>query len=64
MKKRKLQTCCYAKNRNTIMLNGNHSQEEMIKSVKKGIFAVSFGGGQVGITSGKFVLIVQRLMKL
>ena len=29
--------------RNTIMLNGNHSQEEMIKSVKKGIFAVSFG---------------------
>ena len=41
--------------RNTIMLNGNHSQEEMIKSVKKGIFAVSFGGGQVDITSGKFV---------
>ncbi len=41
--------------RNTIMLNGKHSQEEMIKSVKKGIFAVSFGGGQVDITSGKFV---------
>ncbi len=41
--------------RNTIMLDGNHSQEEMIKSVKKGIFAVSFGGGQVDITSGKFV---------
>ena len=41
--------------RNTIMLNGNHSQDEMIKSVKKGIFAVSFGGGQVDITSGKFV---------
>ena len=41
--------------RNTIMLNGNHSQEEMIKSVKKGILAVSFGGGQVDITSGKFV---------
>ena len=41
--------------RNTIMLNGNNSQEEMIKSVKKGIFAVSFGGGQVDITSGKFV---------
>ena len=37
------------------MLNWNHSQEEMIKSVKKGIFAVSFGGGQVDITSGKFV---------
>ena len=41
--------------RNTIMLNGNYSQDEMIKSVKKGIFAVSFGGGQVDITSGKFV---------
>ena len=41
--------------RNTIMLNGNHTQEEMIKSVDKGIFAVSFGGGQVDITSGKFV---------
>ena len=41
--------------RNTIMLSGNHTQEEMIKSVNKGIFAVSFGGGQVDITSGKFV---------
>ena len=41
--------------RNTIMLNGNSTQEEMIKNVNKGIFAVSFGGGQVDITSGKFV---------
>ena len=41
--------------RNTIMLNGNNTQEEMIKSVDKGIFAVSIGGGQVDITSGKFV---------
>ncbi len=41
--------------RNTIMLNGNNTQEEMIRSVDKGIFAVSFGGGQVDITSGKFV---------
>ncbi len=41
--------------RNTIMLSGNNTQEEMIKSVDKGIFAVSFGGGQVDITSGKFV---------
>ena len=41
--------------RNTIMLGGNNTQEEMIKSVDKGIFAVSFGGGQVDITSGKFV---------
>jgi len=41
--------------RNTIMLNGTNTQDEMIKSVDKGIFAVSFGGGQVDITSGKFV---------
>ena len=41
--------------RNTIMLSGTNTQEEMIKSVDKGIFAVSFGGGQVDITSGKFV---------
>ena len=40
---------------NTFMVNGRHTQEEMIKSVDKGIFAVSFGGGQVDITSGKFV---------
>jgi len=40
---------------NTFMLNGKHSQEDMIKSVDKGIFAVSFGGGQVDITNGKFV---------
>ena len=38
-----------------MMLNGKYSQEEMIRSVDKGIFAVSFGGGQVDITSGKFV---------
>ena len=41
--------------RNTIMLNGKNTQEEMINSVDRGIFAVSFGGGQVDITSGKFV---------
>ena len=41
--------------RNTMMLNGKQTQDEMIKSVVKGIFAVSFGGGQVDITSGKFV---------
>ena len=41
--------------RNTMMLDGKFSQEEMIRSVDKGIFAVSFGGGQVDITSGKFV---------
>jgi TldD protein len=41
--------------RNTMMLSGKNTQEEMISSVDKGIFAVSFGGGQVDITSGKFV---------
>ena len=40
---------------NTYMLGGNHSKEEMIASVKKGIYAPSLGGGQVDITSGKFV---------
>jgi TldD protein len=40
---------------NTYMLAGQHSPEEIIASVKNGIYAVSFGGGQVDITSGKFV---------
>ena len=40
---------------NTMMLNGDKSPEEIIKSVKKGLYAKNFGGGQVDITSGKFV---------
>jgi len=40
---------------NTIMLGGKSSPEEMIASVKRGLYAVNFGGGQVDITSGKFV---------
>ncbi|MEX6508104.1 metalloprotease TldD [Jiella sp. M17.18] len=40
---------------NTMMLNGPHTPGEIIASVKDGIYAVSFGGGQVDITSGKFV---------
>jgi TldD protein len=40
---------------NTIMLGGQHAPSEIIGSVKKGIYAVNFGGGQVDITSGKFV---------
>jgi TldD protein len=40
---------------NTYMLNGERSREEIIASVKDGIYAVNFGGGQVDITSGKFV---------
>jgi TldD protein len=40
---------------NTLMLSGAHTPEEMIRSVKRGLYAVNFGGGQVDITSGKFV---------
>ncbi len=40
---------------NTYMLAGQHAPEEIIKSVSKGLYAVNFGGGQVDITSGKFV---------
>lgn len=40
---------------NTYMLNGNKHPEEIIASVKHGLYAVNFGGGQVDITSGKFV---------
>ena len=40
---------------NTYMLSGDRTPEEIISSVKRGIYAVSFGGGQVDITSGKFV---------
>jgi TldD protein len=40
---------------NTYMLPGEHSPEEIISTVKKGIYAPNFGGGQVDITSGKFV---------
>ncbi len=40
---------------NTYMLGGDKTPEEIIASVKDGIYAVSFGGGQVDITSGKFV---------
>ena len=40
---------------NTAMMNGSHDPQEIIKSVKKGVYAANFGGGQVDITSGKFV---------
>ncbi|QDX81391.1 metalloprotease TldD [Denitratisoma sp. DHT3] len=40
---------------NTIMLAGDKTPEEIIASVKHGLYAVNFGGGQVDITSGKFV---------
>jgi TldD protein len=40
---------------NTYMLAGRHDPAEIIASVKKGLYAPNFGGGQVDITSGKFV---------
>ncbi|MGC3872027.1 metalloprotease TldD [Halomonas sp. GXIMD04776] len=40
---------------NTYMLAGQDEPEDIVKSVKRGLYAVSFGGGQVDITSGKFV---------
>ena len=40
---------------NTYMRPGPHEREEIIRSVKKGLYAANFGGGQVDITSGKFV---------
>lgn len=40
---------------NTCMLNGDKDPEEILQSVKNGLYAVNFGGGQVDITSGKFV---------
>ncbi|MFY9259133.1 MAG: metalloprotease TldD [Gallionella sp.] len=40
---------------NTYMLNGNRDPQEIIASVKNGLYAVNFGGGQVDITNGKFV---------
>ncbi|MFS2055063.1 metallopeptidase TldD-related protein, partial [Variovorax sp. CT11-76] len=40
---------------NTYMLGGDKAPEEIVASIKKGLYAVNFGGGQVDITSGKFV---------
>ena len=40
---------------NTYMRAGPHDREEILRSVRKGLYAVNFGGGQVDITNGKFV---------
>lgn len=40
---------------NTVMMNGDTSAEEIIGSIKRGLYAANFAGGQVDITSGKFV---------
>lgn len=49
---------------NTYMLGGNTPPEEIIESVKDGIYAVNFGGGQVDITSGKFVFSASLAYKI
>jgi len=45
---------------NTYMLPGKQTHDEIIASVKNGLYAVNFGGGQVDITSGKFVFSVSE----
>ena len=45
----------YPRMTNTVMRGGSHTPEEILASVDKGIYAVGFEGGQVDITSGKFV---------
>ena len=49
---------------NTYMLSGDKSPEEIIKSVKNGLYAVDFGGGQVDITNGKFVFTCTEAYKI
>jgi TldD protein len=49
---------------NTYMLNGDTEPEEILSSVKDGIYAVNFGGGQVDITSGKFVFSCTEAYKI
>ena len=49
---------------NTYMLNGNYDQEEIIASVKNGIYAADFAGGQVDITSGNFVFDATSAWKI
>ena len=49
---------------NTYMLAGGHDPAEIIASVKNGVFAVNFGGGQVDITSGKYVFQCTEAYKI
>ena len=49
---------------NTYMLAGGRDPAEIIASVKDGIYAVNFGGGQVDITSGKYVFQVTEAYKI
>jgi TldD protein len=49
---------------NTYMLGGSHDPAEILASVKNGIFAANFGGGQVDITSGKYVFQCTEAYKI
>jgi TldD protein len=49
---------------NTFMLAGEEDPEEILASVKSGLYAVSFGGGQVDITSGKFVFSASEAYRI
>src|SRR6185436_5499248 len=49
---------------NTYMIAGEHDPAEIIASVKNGIYAVNFGGGQVDITSGKYVFNVTEAFRI
>jgi TldD protein len=49
---------------NTFMLAGTDDPEEIVKSVSRGLYAVSFGGGQVDITSGKFVFSANEAYRI
>jgi TldD protein len=49
---------------NTFMLAGTDDPEEILRSVDRGIYAVSFGGGQVDITSGKFVFSASEAYRI
>jgi TldD protein len=46
------------------MLAGQEDPEEILRSVQSGIYAVSFGGGQVDITSGKFVFSLSEAYRI
>jgi len=49
---------------NTCMLAGKHDPQEIIRSVKNGVYATNFGGGQVDITNGKFVFSMAEAYRI
>ena len=49
---------------NTVMMNGDRDPGEILASVREGLYAVNFGGGQVDITSGKFVFSAAEAWKI